>query len=71
MSETMQSIRQQAFGGPEVLRLAEVERPVPLPTEMLVRVRAVGETRRGGDPVGSSRCWAAAVHPRLGHQRGG
>ena len=42
MSATMQSIRQQAFGGPEVLRLAEVERPVPLPTEMLVRVRAVG-----------------------------
>ena len=42
MSETMQSIRQQAFGGPEVLQLAEVERPVPLPTEMLVRVRAVG-----------------------------
>jgi NADPH:quinone reductase-like Zn-dependent oxidoreductase len=42
MSATMQSIRQQAFGGPEVLRLAEVNRPVPLPTEMLVRVRAVG-----------------------------
>src|SRR2546430_15748841 len=42
MSATMQSIRQQAFGGPEVLRLAEVERPVPLPTEVLVRVRAVG-----------------------------
>src|SRR5258705_3343285 len=46
MSATMQSIRQQAFGGPQVLRLAEVERPVPLPTEMLVRVRAVG-----GNPV--------------------
>ena len=42
MSATMQSIRQQAFGGPEVLQLAEVERPVPLPTEMLVRMRAVG-----------------------------
>src|SRR4029077_15641747 len=42
MSATMQSIRQQAFGGPEVLRIAEVERPVPLPTEMLVRVRVVG-----------------------------
>jgi NADPH:quinone reductase-like Zn-dependent oxidoreductase len=38
----MRSIRQQAFGGPEVLELAEVARPVPLPTEMLVRVRAVG-----------------------------
>jgi NADPH:quinone reductase-like Zn-dependent oxidoreductase len=42
MSATMLSIRQQAFGGPEVLRLTEVERPVPLPTEVLVRVRAVG-----------------------------
>ena len=38
----MRSIRQQAFGGPEVLELTEVARPVPLPTEMLVRVRAVG-----------------------------
>jgi NADPH:quinone reductase-like Zn-dependent oxidoreductase len=36
----MRSIRQQAFGGPEVLELTEVARPVPLPTEMLVRVRA-------------------------------
>jgi NADPH:quinone reductase-like Zn-dependent oxidoreductase len=38
----MHAIRQQAFGGPEMLELAELERPVPLPTEMLVRVRAVG-----------------------------
>ena len=29
----MRSIRQQAFGGPEVLELSEVARPVPLPTE--------------------------------------
>ena len=42
MSETMHAIRQQAFGGPEVLELTEVDRPVPLPTEVLVRVRAVG-----------------------------
>lgn len=42
MSATMRAIRQQAFGGPEVLRLTEVERPVPLPTEVLVRVRAAG-----------------------------
>lgn len=42
MSGTMHAIRQQAFGGPEVLELAEVQRPVPLPTEVLVRVRAVG-----------------------------
>jgi NADPH:quinone reductase-like Zn-dependent oxidoreductase len=42
MSAIMHAIRQQAFGGPEVLELAEVQRPVPLPTEVLVRVRAVG-----------------------------
>jgi NADPH:quinone reductase-like Zn-dependent oxidoreductase len=42
MSATMHAIRQQAFGGPEVLELTEVQRPVPLPTEVLVRVRAVG-----------------------------
>ena len=42
MSATMRSVRQQAFGGPEVLQLTEVERPVPLATEVLVRVRAVG-----------------------------
>ena len=35
MSATMHAIRQQAFGGPEVLELAEVQRPVPLPTEVL------------------------------------
>jgi NADPH:quinone reductase-like Zn-dependent oxidoreductase len=42
MSATMRAIRQQAFGGPEVLELTEVKRPVPLPTEVLVRVRAAG-----------------------------
>ena len=42
MSVSMHAIRQQAFGGPEVLELTEVDRPVPLPTEVLVRVRAVG-----------------------------
>jgi NADPH:quinone reductase-like Zn-dependent oxidoreductase len=42
MSATMQAIRQQALGGPEVLELTEMERSAPLPTEVLVRVRAVG-----------------------------
>jgi NADPH:quinone reductase-like Zn-dependent oxidoreductase len=42
MSATMHAIRQQAFGGPEVLELTEVKRPVPVPTEVLVRVRAAG-----------------------------
>lgn len=38
----MQVIRQQAYGGPEVLELVEVERPSPRPTEVLVRVLAAG-----------------------------
>lgn len=38
----MWAIQQQAWGGPEQLRRVEVEKPVPLPTEVLVRVKAVG-----------------------------
>ncbi|GGX80313.1 NADP-dependent oxidoreductase [Streptomyces hiroshimensis] len=38
----MHAIRQESAGGPEVLRLAETDRPVAGPTEILVRVRAAG-----------------------------
>jgi NADPH:quinone reductase-like Zn-dependent oxidoreductase len=38
----MRAISQDAFGGPEVLRLIEIRKPVPLPTEVLVRVVAAG-----------------------------
>jgi NADPH:quinone reductase-like Zn-dependent oxidoreductase len=38
----MQAIRQQSYGGPEVLELAEVDRPEPRPTEVLVRVLGAG-----------------------------
>lgn len=38
----MRAIIQRRFGGPEVLEIAEVETPTPLPTEVLVRVKAVG-----------------------------
>jgi NADPH:quinone reductase-like Zn-dependent oxidoreductase len=33
---------QEEFGGPEVLKIADVPRPEPVPTEVLVRVHAAG-----------------------------
>ena len=42
MNDTMRIVSQDTLGGPEVLRLAEVERPAPGPTEVLVRVNAAG-----------------------------
>ncbi|WP_199439086.1 NADP-dependent oxidoreductase [Umezawaea beigongshangensis] len=54
----MRAIVQDRFGGPEVLEVREVERPRPLPTEVLVRVRAAGinpvdwKTRTGGGMAG-------------------
>ncbi|MER6946965.1 NADP-dependent oxidoreductase [Nonomuraea sp. NPDC000554] len=38
----MRAISQDALGGPEVLKLVEVDRPQPGPTEVLVRVLAAG-----------------------------
>lgn len=32
----------QSFGGPEVFEIKEVDQPTPLPTEVVVRVRAIG-----------------------------
>jgi NADPH:quinone reductase-like Zn-dependent oxidoreductase len=49
----------EAFGGPEVLKLAEVPRPEPVPTEVLVRVHAAGvnpvdwKTRNGRGAAGA------------------
>ena len=54
----MRAIRQQTLGGPDVLELAEVPRPTPIPTEVLVRTRAAGvnpvdwKTRTRGGFVG-------------------
>jgi NADPH:quinone reductase-like Zn-dependent oxidoreductase len=54
----MRAISQDEFGGPEVLRVVEVERPEPLPTEVLVRVHAAGvnpvdyKTREGSGVAG-------------------
>lgn len=36
----MQAIVQDRYGGPDVLRIVEVERPSPAPDEVLIRVRA-------------------------------
>lgn len=38
----MHAIAQDAFGGPEVLRIIDVQRPDPGPAEVLVRVHAIG-----------------------------
>ncbi|HXF32496.1 MAG TPA: NADP-dependent oxidoreductase [Solirubrobacterales bacterium] len=38
----MKAIVQHQLGGPEVLRLEEIEAPEPIPTEVQVRVRAAG-----------------------------
>ncbi|WIY02976.1 NADP-dependent oxidoreductase [Amycolatopsis mongoliensis] len=38
----MRAITQQAFGGPEVLTAVDAPEPRPLPTEVLVRVAAIG-----------------------------
>ncbi|MGW7402625.1 NADP-dependent oxidoreductase [Streptomyces sp. NPDC054833] len=39
---TMRAISQDVLGGPEVLKEVRLERPVPGPNEVLVRVRAAG-----------------------------
>ncbi|MFJ9031972.1 NADP-dependent oxidoreductase [Streptomyces sp. NPDC102274] len=57
-AKTMRAITQDTFGGPEVLRLTELARPEPLPTEVQVRVHAAGvnpvdwKTREGGGMAG-------------------
>src|SRR5258706_13916631 len=55
----MKKIIQYALGGPEVLKLIDVERPEPGPTEVLVEVRAAGvnpvdwKVRAGGGVLGA------------------
>jgi len=40
--ETMRAVIHESFGAPEVLQMSRVPRPTPLPTEVLVRVHAIG-----------------------------
>ncbi|KJS53976.1 NADPH:quinone reductase [Streptomyces rubellomurinus subsp. indigoferus] len=57
-ADMMRAVVQDTFGGPEVLRVEQVARPVPLPTEVLVRVHAAGinpvdwKTRGGSGMAG-------------------
>lgn len=53
----MKAVRIHAFGGPEVLQLEDIARPVPAPDEILIRVYASGVNpvdwgvREGGNDV--------------------
>jgi NADPH:quinone reductase-like Zn-dependent oxidoreductase len=38
----MGAITQHSFGDPDVLRVIEIDRPQPIPTEVLIRVHAIG-----------------------------
>ncbi|HEX2313734.1 MAG TPA: NADP-dependent oxidoreductase [Thermomonospora sp.] len=42
MTARMRAVSQDVLGGPEVLKVVEVDRPEPGPAEVLVRVRAAG-----------------------------
>ena len=54
---TMKAVRIRSFGGPEVLELAEIEKPAPKEDEVLIRVRAASvnpvdyKIRSGAYPV--------------------
>lgn len=55
----MRAVILEEFGGPEVLKVAEVTRPEPVPTEVLVRIHAAGinpvdwKTRNGRGAAGA------------------
>jgi NADPH:quinone reductase-like Zn-dependent oxidoreductase len=74
----MRAVVYDRYGPPEVLRLEEVERPVPKDDEVLVRIRATGVTRsdahlRAGEPF-ISRFQSGLRRPKrriLGHELAG
>jgi NADPH:quinone reductase-like Zn-dependent oxidoreductase len=67
------------YGGPEVLRIEDVPKPVPARDEVLVRIRATGVTRgdahqRAGDPFISRLVSKSVRRPSrriLGHELAG
>ena len=58
LNDDMRAVVQHTLGSPDVLEVTRVPRPVPLPTEVLVRVHAAGinpvdwKTRAGSGVVG-------------------
>ena len=80
MTDTMTAVSVTRFGGPDALTVSEHPRPRPLPTEVLVRVRAAGvnpvdwKTREGhgmagvlGDPPFIPGWDVAGVVERVGY----
>ena len=64
----MKAVVQDTYGPPEVLRLEEVDTPVPKDDEVLVRVYATSVTRtdcgvRGADPF-FSRVFTGLLRPK-------
>ena len=62
----MKAVVQDRYGPPEVLRIEEVDRPVPKDDEVLVRVRAstVSQTDahlRAADPVPVASRWSGSA----------
>ena len=56
----MRVITQHTFRGPEVLTIVAAPKPRPLPTDVLVRVRAIGlNLQSRGCAPGSSGSWAS------------
>jgi NADPH2:quinone reductase len=74
----MRAVVYDRYGGPDVLKIEEVARPVPADDEVLVAIRATGVTRsdahlRAGDPF-VSRFHSGLRRPKrrtLGHELAG
>src|SRR5262245_3945983 len=67
----MRAVRFHRYGPPEVLRIADVERPTPEDDQMLVRVRATTATRsdcgRRSAEYFIARFFTGMFRPRAGH----